>query len=183
MVWVILAIVVAVVVVYIVLIYNSLVWKKNKVQNAWSQIEVQLKRRFDLIPNIVETVKGYAEHERATLEKVTEARTRFMSGMSQKEAMNASGEVGQLLGRLFAVAESYPELKANENFIELQDELTRTEDKITFSRQFYNDVVMDLNNSIQMFPSNLIAAIFGFKQELFMHVDEMEKENINVKFE
>lgn len=168
---------------YMVITYNSLVGKRNKVNNAWSQVEVQLKRRFDLIPNIVETVKGYAAHEKDTLERVTQIRAKFMNVQNREEAINSNSEMSNILGKLFAVAESYPQLKADSNFIGLQQELARTEDKISFSRQFYNDVVMELNNAIQMFPSNMIAAMFGFKKALFMEVDSEEKKNTVVKFD
>lgn len=163
-------------------IYNSLVGKRNKVKNSWGQIEVQLKRRFDLIPNLVETVKGYAAHEKGTLEEVTSARTKFMSASTPNEALAANDEMSRCLGKLFAVSEAYPDLKANENFIDLQRELSKTEDKISFSRQFYNDVVMDYNNSVQMFPSSIFAGIFGFREETFFNVDETEREAPKVKF-
>lgn len=163
-------------------IYNSLVGKRNKVRNSWGQIDVQLKRRFDLIPNLVETVKGYAAHEKSTYEQVTEARTKYMSAGTPEDMMKANGELTQVLGRLFAVAEAYPELKANTNFQELQAELSKTEDKISFSRQFYNDVVMDYNNSVQMFPSSFIASLTGFREEAFFNIDETEKEVPLIKF-
>jgi len=175
-------IVIAVIVIYAIAAYNSLVGKRNKVKNSWSQIDVQLKRRFDLIPNLVETVKGYAAHERQTLEAVTAARTKFMSASTPEEMMKANTELSHLLSRLFAVAEAYPDLKANTSFVELQNELSKTEDKITFSRQFYNDVVMEYNNAVQMFPTSIIAGIFGFKQEAYFQIDEDEKQTPQVKF-
>jgi LemA protein len=175
-------IVLGVLVLLFIFINNSLVGKRNKVRNAWSQINVQLKRRFDLIPNLVETVKGYASHERGTFEEVTAARTKYMSAGTPADMMKANGELSQALGRLFAVAEAYPELKANTNFLELQSELTKTEDKISFTRQFYNDVVMEYNNSVQMFPSSFIASIMGFKEEPFFNVEESEKSAPQVKF-
>ncbi len=162
--------------------YNGLVSKRNKVANSWSQIDVQLKRRFDLIPNLLETVKGYAAHERQTFETVTQARTKYMSAGSHQDAMSANAELTQGLGRLMAVAEAYPELKANENFQELQRELTKTEDKITFARQFYNDVTMDYNNAVQMFPTNILANMFNFIEEPFFRVDENETATPKVKF-
>lgn len=168
---------------YVVITYNSLVGKKNKVNNAWSQVEVQLKRRFDLIPNIVETVKGYTAHEKDTLERVTQIRAKFMNVQNREEAINSNSEMSNILGKLFAVAESYPQLKADSNFMGLQQELARTEDKISFSRQFYNDVVMEFNNAIQMFPSNMIATMFGFGKVSFMEVDSEEKKNTVVKFD
>jgi len=175
-------IVIAVIVIYAIAAYNSLVGKRNKVKNSWSEIDVQLKRRFDLIPNLVETVKGYAAHERQTLEAVTAARTKFMSASTPEEMMKANTELSHLLSRLFAVAEAYPDLKANTSFVELQNELSKTEDKITFSRQFYNDVVMEYNNAVQMFPTSIIAGIFGFKQEAYFQIDEDEKQTPQVKF-
>jgi len=175
-------VVIAVVAIYAIAAYNGLVGKRNKVKNSWSQIDVQLKRRFDLIPNLVETVKGYAAHEKQTLEDVIAARTKFMSATTPEEMIKANTELSNLLNRLFAVAEAYPDLKANAGFVELQGELSKTEDKISFSRQFYNDVVMEYNNAVQMFPTNIIAGIFGFKQEAFFQVDEDEKKAPQVKF-
>ena len=165
-----------------VAIYNTLVGKRNKVKNSWGQIEVQLKRRFDLIPNLIETVKGYAAHEKSTFDEVTSARTKFMNASSPNAAMAANDEMSRCLGKLFAVSEAYPALKANENFIDLQRELSKTEDKISFSRQFYNDVVMDYNNSVQMFPTSIFAGIFGFREETFFNVAENEREAPKVKF-
>jgi LemA protein len=163
-------------------IYNSLVVKRNKVENQWSQIEVQLKRRFDLIPNLVNTVKGYAAHESKTLEAVTGARTKFMSASTAEEKMQANGELSGILGRLFAVAEAYPDLKANTNFLQLQDELGKTEDKIAFSRQFYNDVVMEYNNAVAMFPTNIVAGMFGFRAKAFFRTEEEAYKAPEVKF-
>lgn len=162
--------------------YNSLVLKRNKVNNQWSQVDVQLKRRIDLIPNLVESVKGYATHEKGTFEEVTEARTKFQNAQTPADKMNASGELSGLLSRLFAVAENYPDLKANVNFINLQEQLSETEDKISFARQFYNDTVMDYNNSVQMFPSSIFASVFGFKIADFFKDDEMPKSAPEVKF-
>ena len=162
--------------------FNGLVSKRNKVANSWSQIDVQLKRRFDLIPNLLETVKGYASHERQTFEAVTQARTNYMSAGNHQDAMKANGELSQGLGRLFAVAEAYPELKANTNFQDLQHELTKTEDKISFSRQFYNDVTMDYNNAVQMFPSSILANMFNFMEEPFFRADENETAAPQIKF-
>lgn len=162
-------------------IYNSLAGKRNKVKNSWGQIDVQLKRRFDLIPNLVETVKGYAAHEKTTFEQVTEARTKYMSAGSPEDMMKANGELTRVLGGLFAVAEAYPELKASTNFQELQAELSRTEDKIGFARQFYNDVVTGYNNAVQMFPSSFVASLTGFREEAFFNIDEAEKGASRVK--
>lgn len=170
------------VILYLIFVYNTLIRKRNKVKNAWSQIEVQLKRRFDLIPNLIETVKGYAAHEKELFQRVAEVRAKFISAQSPEESIESNGEMNRLLGRLFAVAENYPELKANENFIQLQQEIARTEDKISFSRQFYNDVVMDYNNTIQGFPTNIITRLFGFKEAVFFSIEESEAENIRVSF-
>ena len=175
-------IIVCAIVLMLVFLYNSLVGKRNKVRNSWSQIDVQLKRRFDLIPNLVEIVKGYASHERSTFEEVTSARTKYLSSDTPESMMKANGELTQVLGKLFAVAEAYPELKANTNFLELQGELSKTEDKISYARQFYNDVAMDYNNSVQMFPSSLVASMFNFKEEPFFNVDEAEKAAPKIKF-
>jgi len=175
-------IIIAVLVLLLVLIFNSLVGKRNKVRNSWSQIDVQLKRRFDLIPNLVEIVKGYASHERSTFEEVTSARTKYLSSNTPEDMMKANGELTQVLGKLFAVAEAYPDLKANTNFLQLQGELSKTEDKISYARQFYNDVAMDYNNSVQMFPSSLVANMFSFKEEPFFNVEEKEKAAPQIKF-
>lgn len=173
---------VVVLLIALALIYNSLVGKRNKVRNQWSQIEVQLKRRFDLIPNLVNTVKGYADHEKQTLEAVTSARTKYMSASTAEQKMEANNELTGVLGRLFAVAEAYPDLKANSNFQQLQQELSNTEDKIAFSRQFYNDVVMDYNNTVAMFPTNLVAGMFGFTPEAFFKVEEEAYKAPEVEF-
>ena len=166
-------------------IYNALVRLRNQVKNAWSQIDVQLKRRYDLIPNLIETVKGYMTHERETLESVTNARNmaQQLSGGSVGARSKAEGELSSALGRLLAVVENYPDLKANQNFLALQEELTSTENKISFSRQFYNDSVLRLNNQTQMFPSNIIAGMTGFKAEEFFEVSaEAEREAPKVSF-
>jgi len=158
-------------------IYNGLVGARNQTKNAWAQIDVQLKRRHDLIPNLVETVKGYMEHERGTLEAVTNARTQAQSqaNAGPAERAKAEGDLGSALSRLFAVAENYPNLKANENFLSLQEELASTENKISFSRQFYNDTVLKYNNKIQMFPSNIIAGMGGFKEAEFFETKAPEE--------
>lgn len=170
------------VIIFAIATYNGLVNKRNKVANSWSQIDVQLKRRFDLIPNLVETVKGYAAHEKTTFEAVMQARSSYMNASSHQDVMKANSELSRGLSRLMMLSESYPELKANTSFQELQKELTRTEDKITFARQFYNDVVMDYNNSIQMFPSNIFANKFNFVEEPFFTIDENESGTPQVKF-
>jgi len=162
--------------------YNSLVNKRNKVANSWSQIDVQLKRRFDLIPNLLETVKGYAAHEKQVFDSIAQARSNFMSAGSHQDVIKANGELSQGLSRLFAVAEAYPDLKANTNFQELQRELTKTEDKITYARQFYNDVTMDYNNAVQMFPTSLFANRFNFVEEPYFTIDEKETAAPQIKF-
>jgi LemA protein len=173
MVWliVLLAIVVVVALLFVAL-YNRLVRYRNRVDNAWAQIEVQLKRRWDLIPNLVETVKGYAAHERETFQNVTEARTRAQQAQTPAETAEAEGILGQALGRLFAVAEAYPELQADENFRQLQTELAETENRIAISRQVYNDSVLTYNNAIQTFPGLVVAGPFGFSVREFFDVEE-----------
>ena len=178
-----LIIIVVVLLLWLVLAYNSLVRFRNRAQEAWSDIDVQLKRRYDLIPNLVETVKGYAVHERQVFENVTAARARAMGAPMGKEKAGAEDALSGALKSLFAVAENYPQLKASENFQKLQDELTDTEDKIQAARRFYNGNVRDLNIAIQSFPKNLIANSFGFKQmEFFGDVSETEREPVKVKF-
>jgi LemA protein len=174
--WITLGVVVVLVVAFIG-IYNSLVGLRNQVKNAWAQIDVQLKRRYDLIPNLVETVKGYAKHERATFEAVTQARNMAQAGSNAGAAERGKleGELSSALMRLLAVAEAYPELKANQNFLSLQEELTSTENKISFSRQFYNDSVLHYNNKTQMFPSNIVAGMAGFKHGEFFEVTIAEE--------
>lgn len=162
--------------------YNGLVKLRNKAENAWAQIEVVLKRRADLIPNLVETVKGYAKHETSTLEAVMSARAGYVNAKTPEGEMEASNNLTSALGRLFAVAEAYPELKANTNFIELQKELTETEDKITYARQFYNDDVTQYKNKIEMFPSNIIANMGGFKPMPLFEATEEEREVPKVTF-
>jgi len=162
--------------------YNRLVMLKNRVRNNWSQVDVVLKNRFDLIPNLVESVAGYAAHEKDTLSRITEMRTKYASAGSIQEKAEANGEMVGLLGRLMMVAESYPDLKANENFLFLKQQLTAVEDKIRFARQFYNDTVEAFNTAIMSFPSNLVAGMFGFREETFFHIDETEKSVPEVKF-
>ena len=169
-------------VLYVIGIYNKLVNARNKVDNQFSQIDVQLKRRADLIPNLVETVKGYAKHEEGTLTKVIEARNKAVSANGVNEKIEAEGELTGALNRLFALTESYPDLKANENFMSLQNDLKDTEDKITYARQFYNDTAMSFNNLVEMFPSNVVANMFKFKKYSFFEATEKEKESPKVKF-
>ena len=170
-------------VLFVIGMYNSLVRLRNQVKNGWSQIDVQLKRRHDLIPNLIETTKGYMKHERETLEKVVADRTQAMNAQTVGEKAQTEGMLSGVLGRLFAVAEQYPDLKANQNFLALQEELTSTENKIAFARQGYNDQVLFYNNKIQMFPSNIIAGMFGFaEQEFFEIQDQAEKALPKVSF-
>ena len=182
-------IIVAVIVVILLIIfianYNGLVGLRNQMKNAWAQIDVQLKRRHDLIPNLVETVKGYKDYERSTLEAVTNARNLAQAGVNASPAERAGleGQLSSALARLLVVVENYPNLKANQNFLALQEELTSTENKISFSRQAYNDSVLKLNNKIQMFPSNVVAGMTGFKAgELFEVKAPEEREPIKVQF-
>jgi LemA protein len=174
--WVIIAVVAValILIVAAIVIYNGLVGKKVETENAWSQIDVQLKRRYDLIPNLVETVKGYATHERETLEKVIQARNAAMNARGPAEQAAAENALTGTLKTLFAVAEAYPDLKANQNFLRLQEELTATENRIGFARQHYNDVVGQYNTSLMRFPANLIGGMFGFKQVEFFQLDAGE---------
>lgn len=180
--WIILSVVV-VIVLWVIAVFNGLVILKNRAKEAWADIDVQLKRRYDLIPNLVETVKGYATHEREVFEKVTEARANAMSAQGAKDKAEAENMLSNTLKSLFAVSENYPELKASQNFLALQNELTDTEDKIQAARRFYNTNVRDLNIKIESFPANLIANSFSFKQmELFQTANEAEREPVAVKF-
>jgi LemA protein len=167
----------------LVVLYNRFVRLRNRVDNAWAQIEVQLKRRWDLIPNLVETVKGYAAHERETFENVTQARAAAQQAQTPAESAQAEGILGQALGRLFAVAEAYPELQADENFRQLQSELSETENRIAVSRQVYNDTVLTFNNAIQTVPGVFFAGFFGFdKREFFDVEDDAQREPPRVSF-
>lgn len=179
--WIILGII-AVLAIWAVAIYNGLIRLKNRVDEAWSDIDVQLKRRYDLIPNLVNTVKGYAAHEKEVFEKVTEARTRAMGAQSAHDKAQAENMLSQTLKSLFAVAEAYPDLKANQNFLELQRELTDTEDKIQASRRFYNGNVRDFNTKIQVFPNNIFAGMLGFAAREFFEAEGGEKEPVKVEF-
>jgi LemA protein len=164
--------IIVLVVVWLVGMYNSLVGLRNQVKNAWAQIDVQLKRRHDLIPNLVETAKGYMQHERGTLESVTNARSKAMGADSVGDKAKAEGELSGAISRFMLVVENYPDLKANQNFLALQEELTSTENKIAFSRQAYNDQVLFYNNKIQMFPSSIIAGMFNFQQSDFFELED-----------
>lgn len=169
-------------VLWIIYLYNRLVVLRNRIDNAWSQIDVQLRRRFDLIPNLVETVKGYAAHEKEVFEKVTQARASMASAQTVAEQGEAQNMISQALKSLFAVAEAYPELKANENFMMLQEELAGTESKIAYARQFYNDTVMAYNTLVQSFPANLFAGSFGFTEREYFPMDVTAREPVQVKF-
>lgn len=180
--WIILAIV-AIIIIWLIVIFNGLIRLRNRTDEAWSDIDVQLKRRYDLIPNLIETVKGYAAHEKQLFEKVTEARTKAMQSGSIEERGQNENMLSGALKSLFAVAENYPNLKANENFLQLQTELTDTEDKIQAARRFYNGNVRDFNTKIEVFPNNLVASILGFAKREFFQVEEAEeKEAPKVNF-
>lgn len=174
--------IVVILVFWVIATYNRLVSLRNRIENGWSQIDVQLKRRYDLIPNLVESVKGYAEHEKEVFEKVTEARAAGINAGDPKTQGEAENMISGALKSLFAVAEAYPELKANENFKMLQEELSGTESKIAYSRQFYNDTVMAYNTLIQSFPANMIASSFGFKENEYFPMDDTARERVDVKF-
>ena len=175
-------IVVVLIAIYIVATYNGLVGMRNRVKDQWSQIDVQLKRRFDLIPNLVEAVKGYADHEQETLKGVIEARNKFNVAKTPEEEMAANDQLSNFVSKLFALSEAYPDLKANQNFMSLQSDLKDTEDKIASARQFYNDTVLTLNNKIEMFPSNIVASMFKFTKEPFFEANEESREAVKVKF-
>ncbi len=177
----IIGIVIAVVALLIIYIYNSLIRLRMRVNNAWSQIDVQLKRRYDLIPNLISAVKGYMKHEKGVLEEVTKARTSLMSGSMAAKA-KASNQITEALKSIFAVAENYPQLKANENFKQLQEELSGTESKIAYARQFYNDSVMSYNEALQVFPKNIFANLFRFVKRDFFETEKEEKKNVKVEF-
>ena len=180
--WVVLGIIV-ILVFMVIGIYNSLIRLRNQVKNAWAQIDVQLKRRHDLIPNLIETVKGYMTHERGTFEAITKARSNAMQATTVAEKGQAEGVLSGLMGRLQVAVEAYPELKANQNFMALQEELTSTENKISYSRQAYNDQVLFYNNKKQVFPSNMVAGMFNFADETFFEIqDAAEKEVPKVSF-
>ena len=168
--------IVVIILLWFIATYNTLIGLRNRTRDQWSQIEVQLKRRADLIPNLVETVKGYAKHEKSTFEEVVKARNTFSSASTKEEEIKASGELSGVLNRLFALAEAYPELKANENFVDLQENLKDSEEKISMMRQFYNDTVLTYNNKVQTIPSNIVANLCHFKEETFFKVDEKDRE-------
>ena len=173
---------IAVIALFVIFLYNRLVKLKNQVKNAWSQIDVQLKRRNDLIPNLVETVKGYAKHEKELLTNITKERTAVMKSSSMEEKSKHSDQLSNTLKSLFAVSENYPKLKANENFLQLQEELSGTENKISYSRQHYNDMVLAFNTKIEQFPANMIAGMLNFKKKDFFKTPESERKNVKVSF-
>lgn len=176
--------VIAVVVLFLIAIYNSVIRLNNQVRNAWAQIDVQLKRRADLIPNLIEAVKGYMKHEKGVLTDVTKARTAFLNaGENMKKKAQASNMMTDTLKSLFAVSEAYPQLRANENFMQLQEELSGTESKIAYARQLYNDLVMEFNNKIQVFPNNFFAKMFGFSGKESFEATAEEKKVVKVKFD
>ncbi len=179
--WIVLGIVVVLFLIAI-LLYNRLVVLRNKKDNEWAQIDVQLKRRADLISNLVETVKGYAKHESSTFEEVIQARNSLVSAKTPEEEIKKNNELTNAISKLFALAENYPDLKANQNFLSLQNDLKETEDKISMARQFYNDTVLTYNNQVEMVPTNIIASMFGFKKAAFFEVDESEKSVPKVSF-
>ncbi len=181
MIWIILGVVVLVFL-YVVATYNKLVRGRNKVETEWSQIDVQLKKRIDLIPNLVETVKGYAKHEKETLDSVMEARSKAEAAGTPEEKMELAAEMSVAITKLLAVAENYPDLKANTNFLELQSTLKEVEEKIAYARQFYNDAAKGYKNMVEMFPSNIVAGLFHFQSKPFFEVSEAERKAPEVKF-
>jgi len=177
------AVIVVLLIIFVIGVYNALIRLRNQVDNSWSQIDVQLKRRHDLIPNLVETAKGYMKHERETFETITKARSQAMGAKTVSEASKAEGALGEALSRFMLVVENYPDLKANQNFLAVQEELTSTENKISFARQSYNDQVLFFNNKIQMFPSNIVANMFNFgKRDFFELESAAEREVPKVSF-
>lgn len=182
MVWIIVIAVIVLIILWIISTYNSLVVLRNRVKDQWAQIDVQLKRRFDLIPNLVETVKGYTKHESETLENVIKARNTYLTATTPEGQMEADGELTKAVSKLFALTESYPDLKANTNFMSLQGQLEETENKISSARQFYNDTVLKYNNKVEVIPSNIVASLFHFEKEPFFKANEQERENVQVKF-
>ena len=179
--WVLIAVVVLIIIIFAGY-YNRFVILSNRIDNSLGQIDVQLKRRADLIPNLVESVKGYAKHEKEAIKEVTDARKALVSAKDLPGRVKADNVLEGALGRLFAIAEGYPDLKANTNFLELQRELTSTEDKVAYSRQFYNDSILDYNNKCKTFPGNLFAGMFGFKEKEYIKIAPADKEPVKVKF-
>jgi len=183
MVWIIVAVVVVLLVLLVIASYNGLIRRRNQVENAWSQIDVQLKRRIDLIPNLLETVKGYAAHEKSTLEAVVTARNAAIAAPATPAAQSAAdNQITGALRQLFALSESYPDLKANQNFLALQEELTATEGRVAYARQFYNDSVLGYNNKLQTFPTVIIAGLMHFEKKEYFETDEASREVPKVQF-
>ena len=181
--WVILIIVVVLIILWAISVYNQLIALRNRVKDQWAQIDVQLKRRFDLIPNLVETVKGYMAHESDVLEKVTSLRSSWTNAKTVEDKASIDSSLSSTLKTIMALSENYPDLKANTNFMNLQDELSKTEDKLSYSRQFYNDTVTKYNTQLEVFPSNIAAGLFGFKPEALFKVDNAEaRKNVKVDF-
>jgi len=182
LIWLIPILVIVLIVVIFISYYNKFVIKGNRIDNSLSQIDVQLKRRADLIPNLIETVKGYAKHEKGIMTEVTNARKVLMSAKDIPSKIRANDKLESALKSIFALAENYPQLKANENFAKLQEELAATEDKVAYSRQYYNDTILDFNNSIKVFPGNLFAKMFSVKERPFVQITEEERKPVKVKF-
>jgi len=182
MITIVLVALVAVLLLYVIVTYNGLVRLRNRIQNAWAQIDVQLRRRYDLIPNLVETVKGYAAHEKGTFEAVTQARANAINAQGPAEQAQAENMISGALKSLFAVSEAYPDLKANQNFLSLQEELSGTEGRISYARQYYNDAVLRMNTKIQSFPSNILAGMFGFKEHEYFEADDTSRGPVSVQF-
>ncbi|HIH19735.1 TPA: LemA family protein [Candidatus Micrarchaeota archaeon] len=180
--WILIGVIVLVLL-FLVLLYNGLIRSRNNVDNSWSQIDVQLKKRSDLIPNLVETVKGYAKHEKEVFTQVTQARANMLKAQTVGEKAKASNMISDALKSIFAVAEAYPQLRASENFKHLQEELSDIEGKIAYARQFYNDSVLEYNNSTQVFPNNVLAGSMGFTKRDFFEVAEADKKLVKVKFD
>ncbi|MBI4210461.1 MAG: LemA family protein [Candidatus Diapherotrites archaeon] len=174
--------IIAIAVIWLVLAYNGFVTLRNRIENSWSQIDVQLKRRYDLVPNLIETVKGYTKHEKETLKMVTEARAAITKAGSPKEKMAAENMLSGALKSLFAVSEAYPDLKANQNFLMLQEELSGIESKLAYTRQFYNDTVLAFNTKVETLPDSIIASAFGFRKNEYFRIEEAARENVKVQF-
>jgi LemA protein len=179
---IIIGVVILLLIIYLIAAYNGLIRKRNQIENAWSQIDVQLKRRHDLIPNLVETVKGYAEHEKSTLDAVIRARNAAMAAHTPGEHAAAENQLTGTLRQLFALGEAYPDLKANQNFLALQEELTATEGRVAYARQFYNDSVLDYNNKLQQFPTMIFAKIMNFERREYYEIDEGARVTPSVEF-
>ncbi len=182
MITIILIALVVVLLLYVVVTYNGLVRLRNRIENAWAQIDVQLRRRYDLIPNLVETVKGYAAHEKGTFDAVTQARANAINAQGPAAQAQAENMISGALKSLFAVSEAYPDLKANVLFLSMQEELSGTEGRIAYARQYYNDAVLRLNTKIQSFPSNLLAGMFGFKEHEYFEADDTSRGPVSVQF-